>query len=797
MFDWLGALIARRWALVVVFWLLLAVGLHGVAPRWNDVTHDGDLAYLPASLPSVEGERLLNQAFPAQLSKSEMAVVVERPDGPLSPADLLWSDSLAELFREHQSELPIVEVRNRNTDVIGDKLTSRVSANGQAAVTLLQIRNEFMAAGNIVLIEEVQRLLAESRQAAPAGLNVGISGPAAVGGDMLRSAAESIKSTELITVALVIIILLVVYRAPLLVSIPLVTIGVSLFVSIDILVLATQVSKIDGFSWWNFKVFTTTKIFIVVILFGAGTDFCLFLIARYKEELERGLDQAAAAAEAVGRVGGALVGSAMTTIVGLGTMYFADFGKFRNSGPAIAVCLAITLLACLTLAPALLCASGRAVFWPFGVRARRTGTLVHQETDERPANRFWEWASRVITAHPGLILVASLLLLAPMAWRGLSVELTYDFLSELEPSSPSVQGAELAKRHFPAGEMAPITVLALKQDAHFNQPDGEREIGRLTKQFYDLDGISSVRSMSEPTGDSPGYFQPFRSSGLKKLAARRHKITKSRFLTQVPELAGDVARFDLVFRDEPFSPEALQTLDRVERFLDGLRDDPGSPWQGTKFAYVGTTVGIRDLAQVTESDRWLIQKLVVLAVLAVLIVLLRRPLVCVYLILSVLLSYFVTIGLTQVYFSWLYGEAYHGLDWKVPIFLFVILIAVGEDYNIYLVTRVLEEQRLRGPIEGLRRAVARTGGIITSCGIIMAGTFISMTSSTLRGMLELGFALALGVMLDTCVVRPILVPAFLALLLRRGQGGGGPPDSRVRLASFEDESIADPAVVQS
>jgi RND superfamily putative drug exporter len=829
MYAFLGRFVARRWWLVILVWVAAAAGLNPAfqrkflgftehtrfaTPTWDEVTKDGDLAYLPDRMTSVRGQKLYGEAFPENKSRSEAVVIIERKGG-LTQEDLDFAQQVGDYFEAEKAamtagewtdpktgevlkkrplnRLAVIEVMRpaRNLvpskrsaeDLVGAKL---MSPDKEAVLVVCSLEHEFIAVDSAWVIGAVNAKVealkkeAETRAEAPlpSGMTWGLSGSAAVGGDTLIESDKSVKNIHFATGILVLLILLAVYRAPILVFVPLITIGVSVVLAKDLTAALTQLNTVPGFSWFHFEIFKTSEIFIFVILFGSGTDFCLFLISRYKEEMERGLDKAKALEEALAQVGEALTGSALTVVCGLGMMFFADFGKFTYSGPSIALCLMIALLACITFAPAMLRGFGKLVFWPFGLRMHTTAQATEELLEEQQHStigRFWNWTSDHIMAYPGRILLVSLVVMTPFAIAGWHVKVSYDLLADLpmestdrdgNPVKNSRQGTDMLRSHFPAGETGPITMLVVQEGAEFDTPEWRREITKLTTELYELSesDIKSVRSLTAPLGDKPQKTGILGSLGGKTL--QNHKLTEAKYVAQQGPRAGHVTRFDVIQAYDPFSTDAERVLGTLEAFTQKLSSNPDSKWYKATFDFIGTTAGTRDLKAIITSDERLIQQLVVLGVFAVILSILRRPMICLYLIFTVVFSYFTTIGATELAFEWMYGEQFVGLDWKVPIFLFVILVAVGEDYNIYLATRVFEEERRLGREKGLREAIIRTGGIITSCGVIMAGTFVSLMTGTLKAMHALGFALTLGVILDTFIVRPVLVPAFLAWLYR-------------------------------
>ncbi len=828
MFHALGKLVNRYWFWILLGWIVVAIGLRIVAPSWDQVALDGDFEYLPDDSTSRRGAELLRKAFPDERAKSQIVLIFARKEG-LTPEDHKFAfhvghDRLATLKigeegKEH--DLPWAHevdpadpssisdrVWTENTPVVGKMLRSR-GERPTAVMVVGRLTTDLMATENVSILAGVKGLVAKAREDAPEGLEIGISGSAMIGGDMQSSVKESLRSTETTTVVLVLACLLIIYRSPLLVFIPMATIAVSLRVASDVIALMAQHLGPDDFEWSNFKIFTTTKIFVIVILFGAGTDFCLFLIARFKEELGNGISLDKASGTALEHVGEAISASAFTTILGLSTMFFATYGKFIYSGPVIAICLFIALCACLTFAPALLRALGKVVFWPFGVQTEKVSQRnLDFDQQTRNISPLWDSLSRFVMARPSFILWATVPFALFFINEGLHVKVTHDFMNELAADRVSKIGTNMVRQHYPPGEASPTTVIARLPGGRLGEKNNY-DVAYLHNFLRSIEGVADVRSMYNPAGGNGGG----RSFGDRVI--KGSPLARNTFVSEAEGFAGEVTQLSVVLDEDPFSREARLILDRIEDKLRNVAAGemiPETPpedldarqksqwpavregllaWKGADFDYIGTTSGIRDLERTTEADRKTIQILVVAAVFTVILVILRRLVVCLFLILTVVLSYWVTIGVTEMVFKWYYGATFDGLDWKVPIFLFVILIAVGQDYNIYLVTRVFEEQEKFGLRRGLRRAMVQTGGIITSCGVIMAGTFIAMATGTLRGMIELGFSLSFGILLDTFFVRTIVVPSFLAILARR-EPIGEPPVLQGEQEPPNSESSASP-----
>ena len=828
MFVKLGDLINRIWPGLLLAWVGVVIALTMAAPKLWDVVQTEEFAFLPATSPSLVGEKLFSQAFPKTLVHSRVVIVARRADGGLTDQDWEWIDDgvdendpdrefelrerLLKIAEDggglaagpHDDEEPVAgnakvapghrssisAVRTFRDKTLGKLLTSE---DGKATLVLVDLTTDFLNAHNHKVVGQIQDLVldtseksAEFRKHIPPGLELSLSGDATVGRDMQQAARDSAKATENLTVFLVVVLLIAIYRAPMLALIPLITVGISVRLTMSLLTLMAQ-------HHWTI-LFPGVETYVTVLVYGAGVDYCLFLIDRYKEELDGGMSFDEASANCVAKVGAAIAASAGTVICGIGMMMFAEFGKFRQAGFAISFGLIVVLVASLTFTPALLKLTGRWAFWP-QMRTERvssaggwlpTATLSSKLSQVRWLQNTWDAVGRLLLKCPMTVWLTSIALMLPFATVGLMFfsHLSYGLLSDLPTSSVSVQGTNVVRQHFPAGATGPVTVLLHNDHVDFterNDADGPTGgldlILDLTTALGEKKAelrLDDIRSVSHPFGGD---------ESIDEIKGARRKVTIDKAIDHYVgsvKVPGDpeeqqrlnVTRMELTAELDPFARDSISHLTKLQHEIRSLL--PEAMRTQTEILVTGSTASIRDLKSVTDRDQIRIDVLATVVVFLILVILLRHPAICVYLMVTVLFSYLVALGATYTFYWAISTGEFAGLDWKVPMFLFTILIAVGEDYNIFLMTRIEEEQQKFGPVQGVIHALSKTGRIISSCGIIMAGTFCSLTAGSLQGMCQLGFALAFGVLLDTFVVRPILVPAYLVLLNSGRFGRLGP-----------------------
>ncbi|MCA9059262.1 MAG: MMPL family transporter, partial [Planctomycetaceae bacterium] len=442
----------------------------------------------------------------------------------------------------------------------------------------------------------------------------------------------------------VVILLILIYRAPLLAVIPLITVAVSTTVSLSLLAIAARAG------WLS--LFNGIDTYIIVIVYGAGVDYCLFLIARYREELDSGATMEEAISHTLSRVGGALTASAGTVMCGIGMMAFAEFGKFRQAGIAITFGLIICLLAALTLTPAMLRLIGRWAFWPnMSSSGGASVSLVARAgwiSRLQRANLLqvgWQHVGHLLERRPWVMGLGSIAALFPFCLIGLLFfgHLSYGLMSELPTTSASVRGRDAIQRHFAAGEVGAVTILVEVPDVDFGQRDAESLIADFTTRLVENQdelGLVSVRSLSAPKGQRSNVrLSPAERAGMRALA-RKLYVSKEN---------SSVTRLDLIFRNDPFSRSSIDEFRALRTNLPELLPEG---LQKANLSFLGITAQISDLKDVTDRDQIRIDTLVLAGVYLILVVLLRRPGVCGYLIFSVFYSYLATLGITFTVF-WL------------------------------------------------------------------------------------------------------------------------------------------------
>jgi RND superfamily putative drug exporter len=674
-----------KWV-VLVLWLVLLAVAGPLAGKLTGAEKNDATAWLPGSAESTKVVRLEKKFMP---ETAPAVVVWTRPGGltAADQADIKQRSQRIKGLTAHgvfgsQSTGPIFD---RTTDPRAAQLIVPIDANG---------KNGWQGIADAVT--DI-RGAAGVGKGGSGGLAAHITGPGGYAYDD-NNAFKGIDGTLLYAAgAVVIVILLLTYRSITLIWLPLISVIAALGTAEGMVYL---LAKHGGLT-----VNAQSAGILLVLVFGAGTDYALLLVARYREELRRHEDRHEAMALALHRAGPAILASAATVAVSMLCLLAARMNSTRGLGPVTAVGVITALLAMITLFPALLVIVGRWVFWP---------AIPHNGSEEPTRTGLWARIGRRIDRRPRAVWVTTAVILACCA-GGLAT-LNAVGLSSAQSFTgrpDSVVGQDVQDRYFPSGSGQPLVVIA--------------NAGAAAQVKAKLATLSGVVPAS--VGTPP----------------------------HVPAERDGKVLIEATTRSAPDSQAAKDTVDDARRALHAV--------PGADAKVGGGTATVLDTNRAASRDSKVLIPIILVVVLVILGLLLRALVAPLVLIGTVVLSFAAALGVSAVLFRHVLG--WHGEDSAFPLFAFVFLVALGIDYNIFLMTRIREESARHGTREGALTGLAATGGVITSAGLVLAGTFAALATLPVVGFAEIGIAVAFGVLLDTFVVRSVLVTALTLDLRRR------------------------------
>jgi putative drug exporter of the RND superfamily len=659
-----------KWAMVVG-WVVIAGFAGPIGGKLSTVVKNDQSSYLPGN---AESTQVLNDVTKFPSGQTLPAVVVAERGSGITDDDRAAVAAMS------------ARVTSSVTVLHGAATASVLSRDGRALLFVVPLKGGLDGPA----VEDAIKTVRSIAGTAPAGLVVKVGGIGGITADEI-DAFGGIDGTLLVaTLLIVVVILLITYRSPVLWVVPLLAVAIAYTLAQAVIYELAQHAGL--------LVSGESQGILTVLIFGAGTDYALLIIARYREELTRHEDRHEAMATALRRVLPAVVASASTVVLGLLCLFASTLNSDRGLGPVGAIAVFCTFAVLVTALPALLTVFGRRLFWPFRPHAGATPD---------PLRSVWGRVGTRIARRPRIVWFASTaaLIVVGLFTLTLKTGITNDQAFRTPPDS--VAADTLIAAHFPAGVSSPADIVADSAQAQ-----------AVLATAHSTPGVASAR---------------------------------------IAESAAGLVRIEATLTAANGTQPAFDIIDALRAQVHAV---PSAN------ARVGGESAIElDVENAAVLDREIVMPLILVVVFVVLALLLRALLAPLLLIGSVVVSYLAALGGAAILFNHVFNFA--GIDQTLPLLGFVFLVALGVDYNIFLMSRVREETVAHGTRRGALIGLATTGGVITSAGVVLAATFSALGLLPLVFVIEIGVLVAVGVLIDTLVVRSVLVPALVSDLGER------------------------------